>query len=66
MWDNVLTATKWLLKEQAREAAAKRRIGLGFMGLGDALAMRRLVSNRKEHLCKIVHTLYFFRTLERI
>ena len=45
MRDNVLTVTKWLLEEQAREAAAKRRIGLGFMGLGDELAMRRLVSN---------------------
>lgn len=39
MLDNVLTATKWPLEEQAREAAAKRRIGLGFTGLGDALIM---------------------------
>lgn len=39
MLDNVLTATKWPLPEQEAEAAAKRRIGLGFTGLGDALIM---------------------------
>ncbi len=39
MLDNVLTATRWPLDEQAREAAAKRRLGLGFTGLGDALIM---------------------------
>ena len=39
MLDNVLTATVWPLPEQAREAASKRRIGLGFTGLGDALIM---------------------------
>ena len=39
MLDNVLDATVWPLPEQAREAAAKRRIGLGFTGLGDALIL---------------------------
>ena len=39
MLDNVLTATVWPLPEQAREAEAKRRIGLGFTGLGDALIL---------------------------
>ncbi|HZW22446.1 adenosylcobalamin-dependent ribonucleoside-diphosphate reductase [Noviherbaspirillum sp.] len=39
MLDNVLIATKWPLPEQAREAEAKRRLGLGFTGLGDALIM---------------------------
>ncbi len=39
MLDNVLTATRWPLDEQAQEAAAKRRLGLGFTGLGDALIM---------------------------
>ena len=39
MLDNVLIATQWPLEEQAREAAAKRRLGLGFTGLGDALIM---------------------------
>ena len=39
MLDNVLSATVWPLPEQAAEAAAKRRVGLGFTGLGDALIM---------------------------
>ena len=42
MLDNVLTATVWPLPEQAREAANKRRIGLGFTGLGDALILMGL------------------------
>lgn len=37
--DNVLDATLWPLQEQANEAANKRRIGLGFTGLGNALTM---------------------------
>jgi len=39
MLDNVLDATVWPLPQQAEEARAKRRIGLGFTGLGDALIM---------------------------
>ncbi len=39
MLDNVLDLTVWPLDEHAREAKAKRRIGLGFLGLGDALVM---------------------------
>ena len=39
MLDNVLDATVWPLDEQHAEAMAKRRIGLGFTGLGDALVM---------------------------
>jgi ribonucleoside-diphosphate reductase alpha chain len=39
MLDNVLSATSWPLADQAREAAAKRRLGIGFTGLGDALIM---------------------------
>ncbi len=39
MLDNVLDATVWPLPAQAQEAAHKRRIGLGFTGLGDALIM---------------------------
>jgi ribonucleoside-diphosphate reductase alpha chain len=39
MLDNVLDVTMWPLQEQAKEAHSKRRIGLGFMGLGDALIM---------------------------
>jgi ribonucleoside-diphosphate reductase alpha chain len=39
MLDNVLDVTVWPLPQQQAEAAAKRRIGLGFTGLGDALIM---------------------------
>jgi ribonucleoside-diphosphate reductase alpha chain len=42
MLDNVLDLTVWPLVEQEREAQNKRRIGLGFTGLGDALIMLRL------------------------
>jgi len=42
MLDNVLEATAWPLEAQRREAMAKRRVGLGFTGLGDALIMLRL------------------------
>jgi len=42
MLDNVLEVTAWPLEAQRREAMAKRRIGLGFTGLGDALIMLRL------------------------
>jgi ribonucleoside-diphosphate reductase alpha chain len=42
MLDNVLDATHWPLERQQQEAANKRRVGLGFTGLGDALAMLRL------------------------
>jgi ribonucleoside-diphosphate reductase alpha chain len=39
MLDNVLDVTYWPLPEQRREAMHKRRIGLGFLGLGSALVM---------------------------
>jgi ribonucleoside-diphosphate reductase alpha chain len=39
MLDNVLEVTAWPLPEQQHEAQNKRRIGLGFTGLGDALVM---------------------------
>ncbi len=48
MLDNVLTATVWPLPEQAAEAAAKRRIGLGFTGLGDALILLGLRYDAEE------------------
>ncbi len=37
MLDNVLDVTAWPLQQQRNEAMAKRRVGLGFTGLGDAL-----------------------------
>ena len=42
MMDNVVDASRFPLPEQAAEAAAKRRIGLGVTGLADALLMTGL------------------------
>ena len=41
MLDNVLDGTMWPLEEQREEAMNKRRIGLGFLGLGSTLVMLR-------------------------
>ncbi len=46
MLDNVLEASHWPLPEQAQEAKDKRRIGLGYTGLGDALIMLGLRYDR--------------------
>ena len=40
--DNVLDVTFWPLEQQRAEAHAKRRIGVGFTGMGNTLAMLRL------------------------
>jgi ribonucleoside-diphosphate reductase alpha chain len=45
MLDNVLDVTYWPLEEQGLEAQSKRRIGVGFTGLGDALMMLKLAYN---------------------
>ena len=37
--DNVLDVTFWPLEQQRAEAQAKRRIGVGFTGMGNTLAM---------------------------
>jgi ribonucleoside-diphosphate reductase alpha chain len=42
MLDNVLDVTHWPLPRQQQEARNKRRVGLGFTGLGDALVMLNL------------------------
>ena len=42
MLDNVLDVTVWPLPQQREEARCKRRVGLGFTGLGDALVMLNL------------------------
>ena len=42
MLDNVLDVTFWPLPQQQEEARSKRRVGLGFTGLGDALVMLNL------------------------
>ena len=48
MLDNVLDVTAWPLPEQQQEARNKRRIGLGYTGLGDALVMLGLRYNTDE------------------
>ena len=48
MLDNVLDATVWPLERQQAEARAKRRVGLGFTGLGDALIMLGLRYDTEE------------------
>jgi ribonucleoside-diphosphate reductase alpha chain len=39
MLDNVLELTAWPLEKQRQEAQSKRRVGLGYTGLGDTLVM---------------------------
>lgn len=39
MLDNVIDLSAWPLRQQREQALSKRRIGLGFTGLGDALIM---------------------------
>ena len=46
--DNVLDLTFWPLPQQRDEALTKRRIGVGFTGLGNALAMLCLRYDRDE------------------
>ena len=48
MLDNVLDATVWPLPQQQAEAQAKRRVGLGFTGLGDTLIMLGLKYDTEE------------------
>ena len=48
MLDNVLDVTFWPLPEQRSEALAKRRVGLGFLGLGSALVMLCVRYNSEE------------------
>ena len=43
--DNVLDTTYWPLPQQRDEAHAKRRIGVGYTGLGNVLAMLRIKYN---------------------
>jgi ribonucleoside-diphosphate reductase alpha chain len=45
MLDLVLDATEWPLPQQEREGRNKRRIGLGFLGLGSALVMLGIAYN---------------------
>jgi len=60
MLDNVLTASFWPLEQQRIEATNKRRVGLGYLGLGDALVMLKLKYNSAEGVefaAKVTETL---------
>ncbi len=46
--DNVLDVTFWPLEQQRAESAAKRRIGVGFTGMGNTLAMLCVRYDREE------------------
>ncbi|MDR2155345.1 MAG: ribonucleoside reductase [Burkholderiaceae bacterium] len=46
--DNVLDVTFWPLPQQREEAAAKRRIGVGFTGLGNTLTLLKLRYDRAD------------------
>ena len=48
--DNVLDVTHWPLEQQKQEAANKRRVGVGFTGLGNALTMLGCAYNSKKGL----------------
>ena len=61
MLDNVLDATHWPLEQQQKEANAKRRIGLGFTGLGDALIMLGLRYDTAEARAKATEISAFMR-----
>ncbi|GAA5161780.1 adenosylcobalamin-dependent ribonucleoside-diphosphate reductase [Viridibacterium curvum] len=61
MLDNVLDATHWPLPQQAQEAASKRRVGLGFTGLGDALIMLGLRYDTPEAQTKASEISIFMR-----
>ena len=61
MLDNVLDATHWPLPQQQAEAGAKRRIGLGFTGLGDALIMLGLRYDTQEARAKATEISAFMR-----
>ncbi|PWW44380.1 ribonucleoside-diphosphate reductase alpha chain [Melaminivora alkalimesophila] len=46
--DNVLDVTFWPLPQQRAESSAKRRIGVGFTGMGNTLAMLKLRYDRQD------------------
>ncbi|MEZ5608689.1 MAG: adenosylcobalamin-dependent ribonucleoside-diphosphate reductase [Burkholderiaceae bacterium] len=46
--DNVLDVTFWPLEQQRAESAAKRRIGVGFTGLGNTLTLLKLRYDRED------------------
>ncbi|HNQ04984.1 MAG TPA: adenosylcobalamin-dependent ribonucleoside-diphosphate reductase [Thiobacillaceae bacterium] len=59
--DNVLDLTAWPLQKQRDEAMAKRRVGLGFTGLGDTLVMLGLRYDGPEALAFATRVASFMR-----
>ena len=59
MMDNVVDASKYPLDQQAQEAHAKRRIGLGVTGLADALIMLKMKYGSKEAVAKTEEIMEF-------
>lgn len=53
MMDNVVDASLFPVEQQALEARAKRRIGLGVTGLADALAMCRIKYGSPEAVAQV-------------
>jgi ribonucleoside-diphosphate reductase alpha chain len=53
--DNVLDVTFWPLPQQREESAAKRRIGVGFTGMGNTLAMLCVRYDRDEGRTMAAH-----------
>jgi ribonucleoside-diphosphate reductase alpha chain len=70
MMDNVNDVSKFPLREQLREAAQKRRIGLGITGLADMLAMMKVPYNSShglalaEHVAKKIAVLAYGSSVE--
>ncbi|NNG24688.1 adenosylcobalamin-dependent ribonucleoside-diphosphate reductase [Telluria aromaticivorans] len=61
MLDLVLDATVWPLPQQAAESGAKRRVGLGFLGLGSALVMLGLRYDSDEGRALAAHIMEALR-----
>ncbi len=61
MLDNVLTVTPWPLAQQDAESKAKRRVGLGFTGLGDALLMLKLRYDTEQARAMAARIMEFLR-----
>lgn len=53
--DNVLDVTHWPLPEQDEESQSKRRVGVGFTGLGNMLAMLGIRYNSDEGMAFARH-----------
>ncbi len=61
MLDNAIDISRFPLEEQKKEAEAKRRIGLGVTGLGDALIMCGLTYGSREAVAATERWMKVFR-----